>query len=100
MQLDLDFAAVQRARRSDPETSKVAARAASDLAGVHMHKILGSLISQGDGTIYELAGRTGIDHVAIARRMSELEERQVAEPTGQTRLGPKGRPCRVWRAKT
>lgn len=97
-QLDLDFQASQRARRSDPETSHAAARAAVGLAADHHAKILGSLITQGAGTIYELAERICLDHVAVARRLPELEARQVARPTQVTRQGPTGRQCRVWEA--
>lgn len=103
MQLDLDFRASTRARRDDPETSHEAARAAVTVAGDHMAKILGSLITQGRGTIYEVAERLGLTHVQVARRMPELEERQVARPAMEngsplTRLSPSGRPCRVWEA--
>lgn len=98
MQLDLDFRAAQRARRDDPETSKAAAAGASDFAAAHLAKILGSLVTQGKATIYELADRTGLDHVAVARRLPELEERQVARPTSEKRAGPTGRACRVWEA--
>lgn len=96
MQLDLDFAARQRARRTDPETSHEAAREVVTFAHDHHAKILGSLVTQGAGTIYELAARTGLDHVAVARRLPELEEFKVARPTEIKRVGPTGRQCRVW----
>ena len=88
-----------RARADDPDTSKAAALAAAEFAGDHRAKILGSLMTQGPATIYELAARTGLDHVAVARRLPELEERGVAMPTDATRKGPTGRACRVWEAK-
>jgi len=88
-----------RARADDPDTSKAAALAAAEFAGDHRAKILGSLMTQGPATIYELAARTGLDHVAVARRLPELEERGVARPTDATRKGPTGRACRVWEAK-
>ena len=96
-QLAIDFE--KRARRDDPETSHAAARRVSEFASEHHAKIQGSLMQQGPGTIYELAERTGLDHVAVARRLPELEELGTAEPTDETRPSPKGRACRVWRAK-
>lgn len=96
-QLPLDF--TKRARSDDPVTSHQAAARLAEFAGDHHAKILGSLLTQGDGTIYELAERTGLDHVAVARRMSELEALQVARPKpGVKRASPTGRPCRVWEA--
>jgi hypothetical protein len=100
-QLPLDFS--QRVRRTDPETSKVAALRAGEFAAAHHAKIVGSLVTQGAATIYELAERVGIDHVAVARRMAELERLTVARPKVEdgkpvTRPGPKGRGCRVWEA--
>jgi hypothetical protein len=95
--LDDPTAANKRARRKDPDTSKAAAAQAESLAADHQAKILGSLLVQGDGTIYEIGARTGLDHVAVARRLPELQELGVARPTGEKRLGPNGRQCRVWR---
>lgn len=87
-----------RARRSDPETSQIAAGFAREFAARHAAKIWCALKDDGPATIYELAERTGLDHVQIARRLSELQP-VLAEPTGETRVGPSGRPCRVWRAR-
>lgn len=93
-QLALDFD--KRARRTDPETSKEAAARAVEFAHAHHAKIVGSLMTQGNGTIYEIAGRTGLDHVAVARRMKELEELQAVKRTEDRRAGPTGRTCTVW----
>lgn len=90
-----------RARRSDPATSHIAAARVREFASGHFSAILAALTAPG-ATIYELAARTGIDHVAIARRMSELEKlgrvRVQRDPQGRevTRPGRSGRPCRVW----
>ncbi len=94
-QLAMNFEPV-RARRADPVTSQESASRAREFAAGHAEKIRTALL-MGDATIYELAKRTGIDHVATARRLSEMENR-LAEPTGETRPGPTGRQCRVWRA--
>jgi predicted ArsR family transcriptional regulator len=50
------------------------------------------------GTIYEIAGRSGLDHVAVARRISELRDKmKLVVDSGLTRPSPKGRACTVWR---
>lgn len=84
-----------RARSSDPVTSHEAGSRASEFAAAHHRKILDAL-SVGPATIYELETRTGLDHVAIARRLSELERADLATVNGQERKGPTGRACRVW----
>jgi hypothetical protein len=89
------IAAPPRARREDPITSQLAAAAAKDLAGEHYCAILDAL-DAGDGTIYELAQRTGLTHVQVARRMPELEKLRLVTTTDETRPSPSGRACRVW----
>lgn len=93
-QPELDFA---RARTNDPGTSHVAARGARAFAGEHCRKILAALRATDGLTIYELERATGLDHVAIARRLPELQSQGAAVPTDETRPGSTGRPCRVWR---
>jgi predicted ArsR family transcriptional regulator len=95
-QLPIDFS--KRARATDPATSHAAAARAGQFAGQHHAVILGDLVTRGPGTIHELAARTGLDHVAVARRMGELGKRGVIERTGTTRPSPSGRECDVWRA--
>lgn len=95
-QMPLDF--TTRARRDDPVTSHQAAARVVEFAHAHHAVIVGSLMSQGSGTIYEIGERVGLDHVQVARRMAELEALQVARPTTETKTSPKGRACRVWEA--
>lgn len=85
-----------RARRDDPATSRSAARRSRSFAQAHADAILSALRSW-PATIHELAARTGIDAVAVARRMSELQRSGAAVPTNETRPSPSGSPCRVWR---
>lgn len=96
-QLPLDFS--KRARRDDPATSKEAAVRVIDFAHGHYALIIGALGLQGDATIYELAARTGLDHVQVARRLPELSQAMPARifDTGRTKPSPSGRPCRIWR---
>lgn len=83
---------VRRARRRDPETSHAAASRASEFAAVHMAAIRKAL-TLGSGTIYEIAERTGLDHVQVARRLPEMRDAKVSD---EKRCGPTGRMCRVW----
>jgi hypothetical protein len=88
-----------KARTSDPATSHVAADSMRDIALTHAEKIHASLTVSGDQTIYELEKSTGIEHVAIARRMKDLERAKTVERVPDiARLSPTGRPCTVWRA--
>jgi len=91
-QLAIEF----HARRTDPETSHEAAKRAKEFAGEHHRKILNFLALDRQGsTIYGIADYTKIDHVAIARRMGELERAGKVYTKGE-RPGPTGRMCRVW----
>lgn len=84
------------ARSTDPSTSHAAARSAIQFIHDHHAKILASLEVDGPGTIHEIAARTGINHVAVARRMKELETQFLAFRNGATRPSPLGRQCKVW----
>ena len=82
-----------RARRADPETSHQAATKAASFAVNHRNRIMAVLTEP--LTIKEIAARCpGIDHVAVARRMPELKDLGLAEPTEEKRDG-----CRVWKRK-
>jgi hypothetical protein len=83
-----------RARREDPVTSKLAAAQAEELSNAHYALIKQALASVAGATIYELEALTGLDHVQIARRLPEMKD-LIATP--QTRPGPSGRQCRVWK---
>ena len=87
-------------RRSNPETSKAAGRAAREtgLVGRHERLILEALAA-GPGTKDELASRIGtLSEQQVARRMHGLHRAGLVEPTGTTRPSRSGRPERVWRA--
>ena len=78
------------ARRSDPSTSHAAAKRASRVAPNHRN-IITAALEHGPATIYDLAARTGLSHVQIARRLPECEQIGTAHPTDQKRDG-----CRLW----
>ena len=70
---------VQRARRSDPATSKKAAIRASAFANSHSECILFALEQNGPSTAYRLSMLTGLSVVQIDRRMSELNRANQCE---------------------
>lgn len=80
-------------RLNDPITSKLAADMAEQFAGSHEQKIRQALITYGPSTKDEIAAVTGLDHVAVARRLSEMSD---CYPTGDTRESKSFRPERVW----
>lgn len=71
-QLALTFEPV-RSRRSDPATSQRAAAKVERFAGGHFAKILGALADLKTGTYREIAFAAGLEPVAVARRLRELE---------------------------
>lgn len=79
LQAAFDFTLV---RRTDPETSKRAARQA--------------LAEHGPQTKDELAGHTGLDSVAVARRMAQLRDDLLVRDSGKTRPTATGRAATVW----
>lgn len=94
MRTETEIDAIRRARITDPHTSHEAA-AKVDFAKDHQARILSALAKRNGQTIYELGAGTGLDHVAVARRMGELESDGLVITDGQ-RLSPRGRKCRVW----
>lgn len=84
------------ARRTDPETSKRAARQAQAFAGGHCLQILQALAQHGPQTKDELAGHTGLDSVAVARRMAQLRDDLLVRDSGKTRPTTTGRAATVW----
>ena len=77
-QTEMDFRprGVPRSRRSDPGTSKAAARS---MDGPHLahHRAILNVLGREALTIYEIAARTNLSPVQVARRVSELRERRA-----------------------
>ncbi len=71
-QLTIDFTPERAARRSDPETSKAAARKARGFAESHAGRMLLALQSRGAMTAKEISVLTGLTVVQIDRRRHEL----------------------------
>ncbi len=72
-----------RARRTDPQTSHDAAKAAERFATTHMGRILAALKAHGPSTPAELADHTGLTVVQVCRRLPEAEAMRKAFPLGQ-----------------
>ena len=66
-------AVLSRARRTDPESSHIAAANASQFAGTHAQRILAALDSITTGTAHEIAIESGLTVVQVDRRLCELE---------------------------
>lgn len=67
-------AAPPRSRRSDPATSQRAAAKVDRFAGGHFAKILSALRCLEDANYREIASEAGLEPVAVARRMREIEQ--------------------------
>lgn len=92
-----------RARRTDPGTSHAAAKVAEKSQPSYANRIMDALRYLGEGTIYEIGARCGLDHVQVARVMSNLAK--ATPPLARVKQGEFGdvcRPggtgtnCRVW----
>jgi hypothetical protein len=84
-----------RVRRNDPHTSREAAVRVNEFSAAHYTRILCGIDPIDGSTIYDLEFDGVIDHVAAARRLSELEKAGKVYWQGE-RKGPSGRNCRVW----
>jgi DNA-binding MarR family transcriptional regulator len=63
----------RRARRSDPDTSKLAAANAEKFASSHAGRILAALDKLQTATAAEIAEETGLTVVQVDRRRKEME---------------------------
>lgn len=62
-------------RRTDPQTSKAAAERATEFKGKHAAAIFAWLCDHPEGCTYrEIAHGTGLEPVAVGRRLKELQE--------------------------
>lgn len=91
MNLDLfDSAPVQPlARRRDPVTSKKAAERAQSFKASHEAAIFGAIHEAGKhgATYTEIAARTRMEPVAVARRLSDMGRRGLIYRNGEKRGG-------------
>jgi len=90
------------ARRTDPDTSRFAAKAAGSLVINHQRLIINALSEESAKdnmglTSDEIAIATGLTLVQTARRTSDLESSGIIYKTGLTRKTRTGRIATVWR---
>jgi hypothetical protein len=86
-----------RARRNDPETSKAAARSIGNFADNHCRLIYEAIRQFGPMGKTRIAQKAGIDHVAVGKRLPDLQRCGVAYPTDKTEKSGSGRQERIWR---
>ena len=87
-----------RARRTDPETSHMAAEMAGVTAGTNRAKALVYLYEFGPMTDFELAAHTKIAQTSIGKRRGELVALGLAERAPvNPRPAPSGAKAIVWR---
>ena len=83
-----------RARRRDPETSHAAASSAKELQQRHHRVVLANLAHYGPLGKTEIARLSGLDGVAVARRMSEMQRAGWVTLTGRNVQGAAGAGCK------
>lgn len=86
----------RQARRSDPVTSKIAARMAGGLRADHQQRILDA-IGQGPAGASEIADRCGLTAHQVNKRLTEMGREGLIVTTGRTVRSAAGRPEREWR---
>lgn len=93
----LDEAVTPIARRTDPETSRIAAATMREGASHQRAQVLDALERRGyaGGNYTELAADTGLEPVAVDRRLPELRRLGDAARLRESRLTPSGRPAHV-----
>lgn len=84
------------ARNTDPKTSHLAARDAKFNAGKGRFLALASLATEGPGTDYDLAARTGWQQNSIGKRRGECVAAGFARATTERRRTPSGSLAIVW----
>jgi hypothetical protein len=84
-------------RSTDPETSRLAARAASRRGPNQRGIIWDALTQLGEATDYELSLATGLLRSSAAKRRQELTDLGYVTATGKTRKTDTGSDAIVWR---
>ena len=83
-------------RRTDPDTSRLAARQAVGVAADHYRRILAALgVGPAGQTL--IAARCGLDKHRVGKRLGEMGRRGVIQTTGRILLNSAGRKEREWR---
>lgn len=91
------FDEIRRARRTDPATSKEAARRAHGLAHEHRQRILSALADGTARTADEIAPLVGLDRHQVGRRLGEMRDDGYIVVADETRQTPRGRAAQCWK---
>jgi len=85
------------ARKLDPQTSHDAARSMEKAATLHCAQVLNCLRAIRRAGAEEIGDLIGMDAYAVRKRLPELEDARLAEPTDESRTTRSGRSERIWR---
>ena len=95
----LDFQPHRLHRRTDPDTSEAAAKAAYAVVQGHEHVISIALSGNPTGlTSEEIGDYTSLGQVPVARRLRAMAERNLVIATDERRRNRSGRAAIVWKA--
>jgi predicted ArsR family transcriptional regulator len=86
------------ARRTDPGTSRQAAKAAASFAGTHCERIHAALRLCGPMDPEQIGDMLDMEPYSCRKRLADLKKAGQAEPTGIIVPTSHGRHQRVWRA--
>jgi len=95
-QLAIDFQ--PRARAHDPITSHIAARDSHKFSNRHYERILKALREHGPMNYCQIAKVTGMEKVAVNRRLGEMLKAQMIVETGRNTPSDSGKDCREFGA--
>lgn len=84
-------------RRTDPDTSRLAANAASSRSPTQRTQVWQALLELGNATDYELSRHLSILRSSAAKRRQELTDVGLVEDTGLRRPTDTDSPAIVWR---
>lgn len=93
-----EWEAHEHARVSDMATSHAAARSMRIAATTYAARILADLRERGPGNFSMIAARMQLAPAQVWRRLSDLKNAKLIEPTGTPLAGATGRKQTVWRA--
>jgi predicted ArsR family transcriptional regulator len=96
-QLSIDFSAAAHRRRSDPDTSRAAARSMVGSVDSLLQRIVQAFRDRGPMTRTEVAAIVGLSDYQASKRISDLKNVAAIVDTGERRPGPSGRAQIVWR---
>ena len=85
------------ARKLDPQTSHDAAKSMETAATLHCAQVLNCLRAIRSAGAEEIGELIGMDAYAVRKRLPELQDRGLAEPTDERRTTRSGCSERIWR---